>query len=179
MAIKTTVVSKKQTFDLKNVDQFSTSSHFMRVVDDVKCTYAKCILVTCICVSVCLSVAACPQYCKDLDVTRGNGRGCPLVAHYGWICNQCTGFSNDLPKFLYNEVQTADDFQNDSKKQSHTHTIWTDRTRRASQDNAVDCPHFPPVQRPACLPSFASAQPQWLTHTHTHTAHKHMDRTAA
>ena len=64
----------------------------MRVVDDAKCTYAKCILVTCIYVFVCLSVAACAQYGTDLDVTWGNGRGWPLTVHYGWICNQCMGF---------------------------------------------------------------------------------------
>jgi len=33
---------------------------------------------------VCLSLAACPQYCTDPDVTWGNGRvkGCPLVVPY-------------------------------------------------------------------------------------------------
>jgi len=31
---------------------------------------------------VCLSAAACPHYCTDPDVTRGSGRGCPLVVHY-------------------------------------------------------------------------------------------------
>jgi len=38
----------------------------------------------CVCVSVCLSVsvAACPHYWMDLDVTWGSGRGCPLVVHY-------------------------------------------------------------------------------------------------
>jgi len=29
----------------------------------------------CVCVSVCLSLAAFPHYCTDPDVTRGNGRG--------------------------------------------------------------------------------------------------------
>jgi len=28
---------------------------------------------------VCLSLAACPHYCTDPDVTWGNGRECPLV----------------------------------------------------------------------------------------------------
>jgi len=36
----------------------------------------------CVCVSVCLSTAACPRYCTDPDVTWGSGRGCPLVVHY-------------------------------------------------------------------------------------------------
>jgi len=31
---------------------------------------------------VCLSAATCLQYCTDLDVTWGSGRGCPLVVHY-------------------------------------------------------------------------------------------------
>jgi len=43
-------------------------------------------LATAVCVSVylsvCLSLAAFPQYCTDPDVTWRNGRGCPLVAHY-------------------------------------------------------------------------------------------------
>jgi len=54
------------------------SLHFTWVVDDVKC-----ILVTCVCVSVCLSVTACLHYCMDPDVTWGSGRGCPLVVHNG------------------------------------------------------------------------------------------------
>jgi len=40
----------------------------MCLVDD-----AKCIVVTHVCVSVCLSAAACPHYCTDLDVTWGSG----------------------------------------------------------------------------------------------------------
>ena len=51
--------------------------HFAWVVDD-----AKCIVVTRVYVSVCLSAAACPHYCTDPDVTWGSGRGCPLVVHY-------------------------------------------------------------------------------------------------
>ena len=51
---------------------------------------AKCIVVTrvcvsvCMCLRVCLSAAACLHYCTDPDVTwgSGRGRGCPLVAHY-------------------------------------------------------------------------------------------------
>ena len=35
-----------------------------------------------VCLSVCLSAAACPHYCTDPDVTWGSGRGCPLVVHY-------------------------------------------------------------------------------------------------
>ena len=34
------------------------------------------------CLSVCLSAAACLHYCTDPDVTWGSGRGCPLVVHY-------------------------------------------------------------------------------------------------
>jgi len=51
--------------------------HFAWVVDD-----AKCIVVTRVCVSVCLSAAVRPHYCTDPDVTWGRGRGCPLVVHY-------------------------------------------------------------------------------------------------
>jgi len=39
-------------------------------------------VVTRVCVSVCLSAAACPHYCTDPDVTWGSSRGCPLVVHY-------------------------------------------------------------------------------------------------
>ena len=35
----------------------------------------------CVCVSVCLSAAACLHYCTDPDVTWRSGRGCPLVVH--------------------------------------------------------------------------------------------------
>jgi len=42
----------------------------------------KCILVTAICASVCLSLAAFPHYCTDPDVRWGNDSGCPLVVHY-------------------------------------------------------------------------------------------------
>jgi len=35
-----------------------------------------------VCVCVCLSVAACPHYCTDPDVTWGSGSRCPLVVHY-------------------------------------------------------------------------------------------------
>jgi len=35
-----------------------------------------------VCLSVCLSAAACRHYCTDPDVTWGSGRGCPLVVHY-------------------------------------------------------------------------------------------------
>jgi len=31
---------------------------------------------------VCLSLAAFPHYCNDLDVSWKNGRGCPLVVHW-------------------------------------------------------------------------------------------------
>jgi len=51
------------------------SLHFAWVV-------AKCIVVTRVCVSVCLSAAACLHYCTNPDVTWGIGRGCPLVVHY-------------------------------------------------------------------------------------------------
>jgi len=36
----------------------------------------------CVCLSLCLSLAAFPLYCTDPDVTWRNGRGCPLVVHY-------------------------------------------------------------------------------------------------
>jgi len=52
------------------------SLHFAWVVD-----HEKCIVVTHVCVPVCLSAATCPHYCTDPDVTWGNGRGCPLVVH--------------------------------------------------------------------------------------------------
>ena len=47
-----------------------------------------------VCVSVCLSTAACLHYCTDPDVTWRSSRGCPLVVHYwadlqsgdGWRC---------------------------------------------------------------------------------------------
>jgi len=38
-------------------------------------------MVTAVCVSVCLSLAAFPHYCTDPNVTWGVGRGCLLVVH--------------------------------------------------------------------------------------------------
>ena len=38
----------------------------------------------CVCMSVCLCLAAFPHYCTDPDVTLGNDSGCPLVVHY-WM----------------------------------------------------------------------------------------------
>ena len=45
---------------------------------EMYCGYAR----LCVCLSVCVSAAACPQYCMDPDVTWRSGRGCPLVVHY-------------------------------------------------------------------------------------------------
>jgi len=39
-------------------------------------------LVTAVCVSVCLSLTAFPHYFTDPGVIWGNGRRCPLVVHY-------------------------------------------------------------------------------------------------
>ena len=47
---------------------------------EMYCGHAR--LCVCLCVSVCLTGAACLHYCTDLDVTWGSGRGCPLVVHY-------------------------------------------------------------------------------------------------
>jgi len=63
--------------------------HFARGVAE-----AKCILVTAVCASVCvcLSLATFPHYCVDPDVTRGNGRGCPVVVHYKADLQSVHGF---------------------------------------------------------------------------------------
>ena len=50
------------------------SLHFAWVVDDAKLLWSR--------ASVCLSAAERLHYCTDPDVTRGRGRGCPLVVHY-------------------------------------------------------------------------------------------------
>ena len=39
-----------------------------------------------------LSLAACPHYCTDPDVTWRNGRGCPLVVHCWAILQSVHGF---------------------------------------------------------------------------------------
>ena len=44
-----------------------------------------------VCLSVCLSAAACLQYCKDPDVTWQSGKGYPLLCTIARICNLCTG----------------------------------------------------------------------------------------
>jgi len=45
-----------------------------------------------LCVSVYLSIAACPHYCTDANVTWRMVGGAPLLCTTGWICDQCTGF---------------------------------------------------------------------------------------
>ena len=39
-----------------------------------------------------LSLAACPHYCTDPEVTWGNGRGCPLVVRYWADLQLVNGF---------------------------------------------------------------------------------------
>ena len=46
----------------------------------------------CVCLRVCMSIAACPHYCTDPDVTWGNGRGCTLVVHYWANLQSLHGF---------------------------------------------------------------------------------------
>ena len=46
----------------------------------------------CICLSVCLSLAAFPRYCTAPDVTWGNGTGCPVVLHYWADLQSVHGF---------------------------------------------------------------------------------------
>ena len=53
---------------------------------------AKCIVVTRVCVSVCLFAAVRPHYCMDPDVTWRRGRGCPLVVHYCADLQSVDGF---------------------------------------------------------------------------------------
>jgi len=72
------------TWFLFNQPSLMGSLHFARGI-----TSAKCILVTAVCVSVCLSV---PDYCTDLDVTLENGRGCPVVVHCWAALQSVHGF---------------------------------------------------------------------------------------
>jgi len=51
-----------------------------------------CIVVTRVCVSVCLSLAAFPDYYTDPDVTRGNGRGFAIAVHYWADLQSVRGF---------------------------------------------------------------------------------------
>jgi len=89
--ISLTYMAKKigqSTADHQHGWIFAEVVTFSWVVDD-----AKCIVVTRVHVSVCLSAAVHPHYCTDPDVTWGHGRGCPLVVHYWadlqsvhWLC---------------------------------------------------------------------------------------------
>jgi len=49
-------------------------------------------VVTAVCVTVCLPLAAFPHYCTDPDVTWQNGRGCPLFVHYWADLQSVHGF---------------------------------------------------------------------------------------
>jgi len=54
---------------------------------------AKCILVTAVCVSVCVTVPRrIPTLLHGPGCNLGNGRGCHLVEHYWAFRNWCTGF---------------------------------------------------------------------------------------
>jgi len=53
---------------------------------------AKCILVTAVCVSVCLSFAAFLHYWTDPDVSWRNSRECPLVVNYWADLQSVRGF---------------------------------------------------------------------------------------
>jgi len=67
---------------------YSTLLHFAWVVDD-----AKCILVTRVCVSVCVSVPRrMPTLLHGPGCNLGNGRGCPLVVHYWADLQSMHGF---------------------------------------------------------------------------------------
>jgi len=99
-------VRVRRRCDLSNY--FDHLLQFACVVDD-----AKCIVVTRVCVSVCLSAAACPHYCTDPAVTWGSGRGCPLVVHY-WADLQsvhglrCYG-NNANPNYKLASIPRYDD----------------------------------------------------------------------
>jgi len=63
----------------------------------------------CVCLRVCLFLAAFSHYCTDPDVTWGNGRGCPLVVHYwtdlqsvhGFRCYDNTARTRNISEYLY------------------------------------------------------------------------------
>jgi len=60
------------------VSTFYYLLHFARVVD-----YAKCIVVTRVCVSVCVPVRGrAPTLLHGPGLNWGRGSGCPLVVHY-------------------------------------------------------------------------------------------------
>jgi len=77
--LKNDWILKKRVVFIVSIAAFSILLHFAWVVDD-----AKCIVVTRVYVSMCLSAAVRPHYGTDPDVTWGRGRGCPLVVHY-WV----------------------------------------------------------------------------------------------
>ena len=70
---------------------------------------SKCIVVTRVCVCVCLSAALFSHYCTDPNVTWRNGRGCPLVVHYwadlqsvhGWCCYDNIARTRNVSECLY------------------------------------------------------------------------------
>jgi len=64
------------------------SLHFAWGVAEVRMYWSR----VSVCLCVCLSLAAFPHYCMDPDVTRGNGRGCPVVVHYWADLHSVRGF---------------------------------------------------------------------------------------
>jgi len=79
-------ISEQATVELKQSGTVNSSLHFTWVED-----HEKCIVITCVCVSVCLSAAACPHYCTDPDVTWGVVGDAPWLCTIRRICNRCMG----------------------------------------------------------------------------------------
>ena len=94
----------------------------------------------CVCLCVCLSAAACPHYCTDQDVTWGSGRGCPLVVHFGRLCNRCTGCvaMATLLKCVA-EPSGNPPGPPHAARMPHTHTNYACRRRPLAGDN-IDAP---------------------------------------
>jgi len=63
--------------------------------NDPQCYFTCCYIsrvVTCVCLSVCLSLATYPHCCTDPDITWGNDRGCPLVVYFWADLQSVHGF---------------------------------------------------------------------------------------
>jgi len=110
--------------------------HFAWVVDD-----AKCIVVTRVCVSVCvcLSEAACLHYCTDPDVTWQSGRGCPLVVHYWADLQSVHGlrcYGNTM------EICVTEPSGNPSGPPHAAHTMHACGTRRTLPSPVIKSTHL-------------------------------------
>jgi len=88
----------------------------------------KCILVTALCVSVCLSLAAFPHYCTDSNITWGNDRGASIFVHHLTDLQSVQGFrcydNIHVCKLIALYTANAYSAEREMSASARTRSIW-------------------------------------------------------